>query len=298
MKISKILVPVDFSPFAGYATDYAIYFAEKYNAEITLFHAIVLYETGVDEESHVRQMEEIIRRKEKTSHAMLDKHEGKYAKAALKLRSETARGVSASDTILEHLAENDYDLIVMGTHGRTGLKNLIYGSVAEKIVRLSAIPVMTVHNGPDRQVDIKKILVPVDFSENSRKGADRALDLAKEFGAKVEFLHVIEQQLHPSFHVVGIESIFAINPDLKKISSEKLREFVPSDLESGYTVMEGSAPQTIVEYAKENKFDLIVMSTRGFTGIDHLLIGSTTERVVRLAECPVLTVGRRKIDKV
>ena len=184
----------------------------------------------------------------------------------------------------------------MGTHGRTGIKNWIYGSVTEKVVRLSRIPVMTIHNNPGT-FKINKILVPVDFSENSRDGIQEAQNIAKDFNADVEFIHVIEQHLQPSFHVVGIESVFAINPDLKKITSEKLEEFCDNTkTKSTYTVLEGTAHQTISDYTSDCGADLIVMSTRGYTGLDHLLIGSTTERVVRISQCPVLTVGRHRKD--
>ncbi len=292
MKVSKILVPVDFSPFSEYATKYALHFAEKFHASITLLHVIVLYEADADEEKQIKQLEEIIKRKEENTQKLIDQQHQKIDPKKHKIDSKVIRGISAANSILEFIDENDYDIVVMGTHGRTGIKNWIYGSVAEKVVRLSQIPVLTVHQRKKQEIDIKKIVVPIDFSENSKKGIQSATNIAKEFNAQIEFLHIIEQQLHPSFHVVGIESIFAINPDLKVISTDKLKEFCKTDIEAVYTVLEGIAHQTIADYTKDIDADLIVMSTRGFSGLDHLLIGSTTERVVRIAHCPVLTVGR------
>ncbi len=294
MKPSKILVPVDFSPFSDYATDYAIFLAQKYDAQILLFHVIVLYEADVDEEAHVKQLEEIIKRKEENTNKLFERHQQKFVNKNLSINSVITRGISPANTILEYIDEHSFDLVLMGTHGRTGLKNWIYGSVTEKVVRLARIPVMTIHNNPI-SIQINKILVPVDFSENSRDGITEALNIAKEFNAEIEFIHVIEQQLQPSFHVVGIESVFATNPELKKISSEKLKEFCNSkELKAVFTVLEGTAHQTISDYTVECNADIIVMSTRGYTGLDHLLIGSTTERVVRIAQCPVLTVGRHR----
>ncbi len=294
MKPSKILVPIDSSPFSDYAIDYAIFLSQKYGAEITLFHVIVLYEADVDEEVHVKQLEEIVKRKEQNTSGLMDRHQQKFVDKNLKISSHIMRGISPPNSILEYCEKHKFDLIIMGTHGRTGIKNWIYGSVAEKVVRLSKTAVLTLHKSPE-SIQINKIIVPVDFSDNSRDGIENAVKIAKDFDAEVEFIHIIEQQLQPSFHVVGIESIFAINPDLKKITSEKLEEFCNiNDAKSTFTVLEVAAHQSIADYAEESGADLIIMSTHGYTGLDHLLIGSTTERVVRVAGCPVLTVGRHR----
>lgn len=293
MKPSSILVPVDFSPFSDYATDFAIFLAQNYNAEITLFHVVVMYETEVDEEDHVYQLEKLVERKEKHSTENLERHQKKLKEKHVKIDSVIVRGVSAASSILEYKSKHNFDLIVMGTHGRTGIKNWIYGSVAEKVVRLAKIPVITLHNKSD--LNIKNILVPVDFSENSRAGIEEARKMAQQFKAKITYIHVIEQQLHPAFHVVGVESVFTADHNLKGVTEDKLKEFcLEQNDTSTIKVLEGSSHMVIADYANEIKADIIVMSTRGYSGIEHLLIGSTTERVVRIASCPVLTVGRNR----
>ena len=141
--------------------------------------------------------------------------------------------------------------------------------------------------------DVKVILVPVDFSDKSKTGVEEARRIAKDFNAVITYIHVIEQQLQPAFHVVGVDSVFTADHDLKGITEKKLKEFcLQKDDNASIKVLEGSSHQVIADYAKEIDTDLIVMSTRGYSGIEHLLIGSTTERVVRIASCPVLTVGR------
>lgn len=291
MKPSKVLVPVDFSPFSDFAADYAIYLATKYNSVITLFHVVVLYEADVDEEAHVKQLEEIIKRKEENTRELFDRHRQKFIAKDIKINSVIERGVSAANVILDYIDEHQFDLVIMGTHGRTGIKNWIYGSITEKVVRLSKIPVLTMHNDPGK-IKISRILVPVDFSGNSKHGINEARKIAAEFNAEIHFIHVLEQYMHPSYHVVGMESIFIFNPEMKEKTTGKLKEFCTEIPNSKYVCIEGTAHVTISDYAMENDIDLIVMSTKGFTGLDHLLIGSTTERVVRKAPCPVLTVGR------
>ncbi len=293
MKPKKILVPVDFSSFSEATTRHALAWAQKYGAEVTLFHVIVMYEADVNEEVHLHQLELLIKSREEEALSKMEEHSNRTA-TDVPVHSVFRRNVSAANAILEYLEEDPHDLIIMNTHGKSGLKSLIYGSVTEKVVRLSPVPVLTFHT-PPATLNIKHILAPVDFSENSRKGVEMARTLAREYGAKIDYLHTIEQQLHPSFQVIGIESIFILNPELKQITREKLKEFCPADgLSTEYHIIEGPSAPTIVDFASEHDTDLIVMATHGYTGLDHLLIGSTTERVVRMAECPVLTVGREQ----
>ena len=294
MKPKKILVPVDFSSFSEATTRYALDWAKKYQAEVTLFHVIVMYEADVNEEVHLHQLELLIKSREDEAIAKMERHNSRTNNKGIPLKSVFRRNVSAANAILEYIEEEPHDLIIMNTHGKSGLKNLIYGSVTEKVVRLSPIPVVTFHTPPE-SLNIRRILAPVDFSDNSKKGVEMAQVLAREHGAKIDYLHTIEQQLHPSFQVIGIESIFILNPELKQISKDKLKEFCHSpDIESEYHIIEGPSAPTIADFAGEHDTDLIVMATHGYTGLDHLLIGSTTERVVRMAGCPVLTVGRRE----
>ena len=292
MKPLKILVPVDFSPFSSYATDFAAFLAQEYKADITLFHVIVMHETEIEEEEHLRNIEEIVKHKILTTNSLLEETKKKIEVTNFKIHSVAEHGIKAANSILQYIENHKFDLIIIGTHGRSGLKNWIYGSVAEKVLRLSKIPVITLHNMPTSS-HIKNILVPVDFSVNSKSGIETARKIAKTFNSQINYVHVIEQQLHPSFHVAGIESVFMLDPNLKDSSLSKLKEFCFKEGEtSSYCVLEGTAHSAIANCAKEMKCELIVMSTHGYTGLDHVLIGSTTERVVRVAPCPVLSVGR------
>ncbi len=292
MKPLKILVPIDFSPYSSYAADFASFLAQEYKADITLYHVVVMFETEVEEEEHLKNIEGIVKHKILSTNSLLEKKKKTIDVTDFKIHSVTEHGVNAANSILEFINSHNYDLVIIGTHGRTGLKNWIYGSVAEKVVRLAQIPVITLHNIPVFS-HMKNILVPVDFSENSRKTLETARKIAKTFHSQLNYIHIIEQQLHPSYQVVGIESVFTLNPDLKDISLNKLKEFCYKENEKAtFAILEGTAHRDITDYAKEINCGLIVMSTHGYTGIDHVLIGSTTERVVRIAPCPVLIIGR------
>ena len=295
MTFERILVPVDFSDCSGKALDYAIRFGELYGAELTLFHVITLFQEDVDEIKKVHELEAYVKRQEHKIHKELEKQFHRVIDRGVRVRSEIQRGISAADTILEYLAEYNFDLVIMGTHGRTGLKHLIQGSVAEKLVRLSPVPVLTVHRDVEK-IEFDRILVPIDFSLHSRRAVQYADSLARNFNAHLVFLHVIEQEIHPSFYAAGVTSIFEIDKTLKERVVENMQEFIADIVSDGlsveYTVHEGKAHKEIVDYARENDVDVIVIATHGLTGLEYLLLGSTTEKVVRWADCPVLTVKR------
>jgi len=293
MAFKNILVPTDFSQFSNKAVECALYFAEKYNAKITLLHSILLFQEEGNDGSQLEEYERFVKEKETEIEHKMNIHFQRAKKRGVDIASKVLRGFSAADTILEHLGEGDYDLIVVGTHGRTGIKKWVYGSVAEKIVRFSRVPVLTTH-AFENAYRIQKILVPVDFSDFSRKAVQYAKNLAKDFNTQLIFLHTIFNEFQPAYFTTGTESVLILDPELKKRSSEKLEEFVGDVENATFVVTEGLAYQSIVDYAEDDNIDLVVMATRGLTGLDHFLIGSTTERVVRLSKTPVLTIERDK----
>ena len=145
---------------------------------------------------------------------------------------------------------------------------------------------------------IKRILVPIDFSADSLKALTYARDLAKRFSAELLLLHVVDQT-----YLASTPELSLANPAFGKLLEEQWRiantqtERLGADLKKRRQrfrtmVKRGTPSQVIVDTAKRNGADLIVMSTHGHTGLAHMLIGSVAERVVRSAHCAVLTVRR------
>jgi len=262
--------------------------AEKFRAQIKLLHIVTLFHEDVGEETRLKEYEKRIQDK-------LKGHKNEATQKGIGVKSVLLRGFSAADKVLEHIDQNKFDLVVMGSHGRTGIKHLLQGSVSERVVRLSPIPVLTIHHSIKKFAP-KTVLVPIDFSKFSKIAVDRGTFWAELFNAKVILLHVVEQVVHPAFYAASVESMFQIDRDLKDRTTKKLKEFTgKSGIPAEYLVVEGKAYNEIVECANEENVDLIVMATRGLTGLDYFLMGSTAERVVRMAECSVLTVARSNI---
>ena len=148
---------------------------------------------------------------------------------------------------------------------------------------------------------LKEILVPIDFSESSLKALHYALPLAEKFGARVTLINVIEPRFSPEEMMMPSEML-ELKSELVKGAWDRLEtlahEAIKPAITSTTAVEVGRPYEEIVAAAKKHKTDLIIIATHGRTGLRHFLIGSTAERVVRHAPCPVLTVREREHDFV
>ncbi len=149
---------------------------------------------------------------------------------------------------------------------------------------------------------LKTILVPVDFSAFSNKAVDYAVAFAEQFGAEVVLLHVVEPMVYPESYVPSPAAGDELNHHLIASAEERLvkqRESVGPEGVKVRTVARAGRPFVeICEVARETGVDLIILATHGYTGLKHVLLGSTAERVVRHAPCPVLTVRAEEQDFV
>ena len=192
------------------------------------------------------------------------------------------------------------DLIVIATRGQSGVKHLLLGSTAERVVRYSPCPVIVVRQQGNKRSNVqtypglKNILVPIDFSASADKGLTMALDLATQFNSNLTLIHSV----NPDYYVAGDEYARYDFPELlrqtERVAQQRLQKIVEHLRHDGFdvngTVTIGHAGQHICDRAQKAKVGLIVTSTHGRTGLKHMLIGSTAEYVVRHADCPVLVV--------
>ncbi len=297
LKIKKLLFPTDFSRCADQALKHAVFLAEKYEAEIHVLHAVTLFNDQPEVvNDEFEETEEMIKKLEDIAELQLNKVCDAHEEEDIKIIKTQSRGISAAPVILEYASENSIDLIVMGTHGRRGLGHFFLGSVAEEIVRMADCPVFTIREAKTLTSPKAKenILVPVDFSKYSKNALANANEIAKSYGAKIHLLHIIEETIHPAFSLSGKSSISDLVPgiedDCRKRTEKMVKETVSSQIKYEIHVKGGRAASDIIGFAKENSTDLIVIATHGLTGLEHMLLGSVTEKVVRMAHCPVFTV--------
>lgn len=292
LNIKNILLPTDLSECAERAFQHAVYLAHWHDANLHLLNIVGrhMYDYADMRESFPFDEEDLRRMMNVTGE---DAERKTPSLDALKLDQVQIEKASASVGILEYVDEHDIDLVVMGTHGRRGANRLLIGSVAEEVVRNANCPVLTVRAeekvAPGEAV--RRILVPLDFSDLSHRALKHAKELAMTYGARLDLLHVVEEVALPAAY--GMEPVNLVIPEVVESSERALAEMAREEIGYEHVVVHaltGYAVSTILDFAAENDMDLMVIATHGRTGLDRILLGSVAEKVVRRAPCPVFTV--------
>ena len=285
LKIKNILLARDLTTGAEDAFIPAVRLAARTGAKLHVVFVEVLHEEVVDGTAEKSAA--------LTKEALAAIDAPNYDPYRVEIEHAVVRDMAAAPALLDYAAAHDIDLIVMGTHGRRGVRRLLMGSVAEEVVRLSSCPVLTVRrkNNGAAEVPTDSILVPIDFSEHARTALRHAKALGHLLGARLDVLHVIYDSLHPAFYGHASK---VYDKDMDEGVLSQLEEFYQQaegpDTDVTFAVRPGHAVKEIVQFAEEEGSDLIVIGTHGLTGMDRFLLGSVTEKVIRRAPCPVFTV--------
>ncbi len=297
IKINRILCPIDFSRCSEIALRNAYFLASALCCELHVFHAVIMYEDDSYKPDD-RLPDNIVSYDliEEISNQKINQIIKDHDICNAEIKTASSRGFSAVEEILNYASENEIDFIAMGTHGRTALSHLLLGSVAERIVQMSTYPVMTFRKNDQKLIQSKNILLPIDFSEYSKLALQYALELAKHFDLTITLFHAFEQDFHPAFYAAGKESIFEIDKDLKKRAERAITDFRADlgypDVKTKVVFDEGIAYQAILKQIEAHYYDFVALGSHGLKGIEHFLMGSTAEKVVRRSEIPVLTVKK------
>lgn len=310
MKRPKILAPVDFSSASERALAYAVDVAQRDGADLTILTAcpapLDVAPSVAMEFARVHDgvtLDRYIRTQGEERQAEL------LEKLSVPPAIRDAAVVEVGEpiqTILGYL--DDYDLAVVGTHGRTGIDHLFMGSVAELVVRSAPKPVIVVGGHTDRPARFppRRILVPIDFSEGARAAVFAANRLAVKYDARVDLLHVVQ---HPE----GLDGVQSMLVQLQGAEPVTLGAYARSKIEdelglflTGHFeqplpdlhVEEGKPHEVIGRFAAEADYDLVAMGTHGRSGLARFSVGSVAERVMRTSEVPVLIVRREESEDI
>lgn len=296
--LRSIVVAVDFSSPSRAATERAVGLAKLSDATIHLVNSARLPMPVISHEFAIPgpEWEPIRSASQKEIDAIVADLQGRGIDATGEVSRE-----GAVDAILSAAARHDANLIVMGSHGHTGLRHVILGSVAERTLRGSPIPVMVVkEDEADANQAIRRIVFATDFSSHAEAAAELAIAFAKSLGASVEICHV-EVTKSPAW--MSIEPpppsdwIEAIRREAGERMQVVLQEFTKAGIEARTHLVEDTPSLAIPNLATELDADLIIMGTRGQSGLRHVVLGSVAERTVRLATCSVLTAPRRSASE-
>jgi nucleotide-binding universal stress UspA family protein len=295
IRITHVLCPVDFSEISQHAVDHAAAIARWYEARLTLLYVFANLPTmdlpplvlgDADRErllSDLRRMAAAVPRD-----------------VPVEFRIQEAGFIH--EEILAQLGTTHADLLVLGTHGRSGFQRLFLGSVTEKVIRKTTCPTLVVPpRAPDvpagSPIQFRRILCAVDFSESSLDALAYAINMAEEADAQLTLLHVVElppvlfeEPTMPALDLSRVREAAATD------ARRRLHELIPAQARSycavDTAVVEGRAYRELLRQATERRSDLIVMGVQGRSALDLLVFGSTTHHGIRGAACPVLIVRR------
>jgi nucleotide-binding universal stress UspA family protein len=271
--MKRILIPVDFSEYSEEALKVAAQIARKNNCEIILLHLLELPHQSIDAYGNANSIPEIIFFKNKAISKLEELMDADYLKGINV--SEAIELKNVSEGIIDTSIKNDVDLIVMGSHGTSGFKELLVGSNTEKVVRFSNIPVLVIKKEA-KEFKTKNFVFASDFSRETRKPFRKMIQFAKFFDSNLFLV------------MICTPSSFKTTADAEKIMSDFIAHF---DIEnySSHIYNDINIENGIINFASSVEADLIGMCTHGRTGLAHFYNGSIGEDLVNHAIKPVIT---------
>ena len=304
----RILVPLDGSPRAEMILPQLGRILRHEDAEILLVRAV-----------HVPPMppdwgmatDDLRRRERAEAQRYLHDVALRFSERGVKVHGRVLQG-RPPDAILDAASEEDVTLIAMATHGRSGLARFAFGSVAEKLLRSSDVPLLLVRSfrpKPDgdlepmtpEELPFRRILVPFDGSATAAAGLGPAVKFAQLFNATGVILHVVPPYVPPGPILPGMEPL--LPPEIPEPDAEEdsataaaASRFEAVDLPAVRRTVIGDPASAILDHAFEAGVDLIAMATHGRSGVSRWAMGSVAERVLRASTVPMLITRASERD--
>jgi nucleotide-binding universal stress UspA family protein len=293
--IHKILCPVDFFPASDAAVNYAAGLAANYDASVHLFHVITpLLPSTYD---YALDTVEIMKSLEQSATEEMKRLLARTREAGVRAEVEIRVG-DVYDEIKRAIQVQKPELVVMGTHGRRGVERWFMGSTTEKLMRHSPVPLLTISASGEKlsaAPRFRRIMVTTDFSDGTPDALAHAFSVAQENEAQITLLHVV--------HDVAADISGKYRDSLIRGVEKQLQDLIPAEAKNWCDVntrVETGVPYRIIlRMLEDEKVDLLVMNIHGKGMLDRAMLGSTAERVVRAASCPVMLIPpmKRKLKR-
>ncbi len=295
VQFKHILCATDLSDFSNWAVFYGASMAREFGARLHLCHVVDFPSVSVRGAEYVFPLDQQENLMERAGEKLKTLMSGQ----SVEWEPVVVAG-SPADTISSVVEKRNIDLAITATHGRVGLKRFLLGSVTERLIRSISRPILIVRS-PEREMNaeeirslsFKRILVGCDFSPDSDNALNYAFSLAQEFEAAIHLVHVIEPFTYRDM-LLPETVVDVVKEDLQARLIDKLTSLIPAEARHWCeikTLCLGGEPfEELVRYAHMNEIDLIILGVRGRGLVETLLLGSTTDRVIRRASCTVLSV--------
>lgn len=279
----RILVPTDMSEFAAQAIRYAALLRDRLGSRITLLYAdetfLPVDVLEIPLGYYLEQAPETKAKLQEKLRAYAAEHLGGGPVETMVVQDAPARA------IVNTAKEMNADLVIMGTHGRSGWRRALLGSVTETVLHETDRPLLTVTPGilADNQIaDVRRVLCPVNFTYIAREALHHASAMAQAFNAELVVVYVAEGVQAPQLPEVEAAFNLWVDPAVRGRVKYSLT-----------IVGDGNPAERVLDTARETGTDLIVLGAQHRFFSDATVVGSTTQRVTRFARCPVLTVVRK-----
>ncbi len=287
--MNRIVCATDFSECAGKAQDYAVFLTRAYEAKL---HVVHVPESPLWYGSNAATILYLEQAQKEGERRLADIEQQLIQEGLTDVEARQVVGIP-SEQIKKAAQDIAADMVVVGTRGRTGLEVILLGSTADRVIRDAPCPVLAV---PMTTVtpSIRHVMAPLDFSSPSLDAVEYAIQVANHFGAKMTLVHVLEPMYYDAEQ--GLQSMEAKWVHWRA-QLEQLAGLISSFGLATGTVIRGGVPaDSILDSAREQGCDLIVMGTHGRRGWARLRLGSVAEAVIRQAPCPVLTIKSPKFE--
>jgi nucleotide-binding universal stress UspA family protein len=302
--IQRILFPTDFSEHAAAAWPYAAGLAREGGAELHVVHVVAPPAIGASPDGTMFVPPALVDDVLAEAQAVVDELAGSARALGVETRTHTSIGNAAAE-IVAYAAAQQIDLIVMATTGRTGLAHVVMGSVAERVVRHAACPVLTIRHDASAAPSslttgalprLRGILVPLDGSRLAAAVLPHIVRLAKRHGAALTLLRVAHA--HALREADLAEAQVRVVQEAETYLAGVARRLAAEGVSASPVVRYGSAPEEILDDIRVRRPDLVAMSTHGRTGLTHLVLGSVAEQVLRASPAPVLLFPARALGEI
>jgi len=294
-EIKKIFCATDFSEFAKDVIVYGLILAKEFSAKLYVCHVVDLPSVPSYGKAVAGSVEQQKR--------FMD-----YARRQIKrmVTDESVEHIpivtlgNTTEEISRLVKEHQPDLVITATYGKSELKRFFLGSVTERLLQTLPCPLLVLRaagKGPQskrQKFPFKRVLVGCDFSPDSINALNYVLGFAQEFKIELHLIHIVEP--------TGYETLFKLPSAPREKFKKELFEMIEKKLHSvvaekglnglnlSTQLVVGKPYEQLIQYAKNNNIDLIALGTRGLGMVEEILVGSTTDRVVRRAPCPVLSI--------
>jgi nucleotide-binding universal stress UspA family protein len=296
IQLKRILCATDFSDLSNQTISFGIALAKSFDAKLFVCHIIDLPFAAMNGEVQLDPIEQ----QDRMMAFAQEQLEQLFEKESIEWQPLVSIGHTA-DEISRIVDKKRIDIAISATHGRSGLKRLLLGSVTERLMRTLSCPLLIIKEQGGAPAEMKRtafpprrILVGCDFSTDSDLAFQYGLAMAQEFEAELHLAHVVEPPVYQNVLFSDVSSGLYNRDAMLEELNDKLERMVPDEARNWCdltTVLrEGKADEELTRYADTNDMDLVALGVRGHGLVETLFVGSTTDRVARRSPCPVLSV--------